>query len=111
MNDKDLDNLLEELSDHQAPPWLAQRIALATTDTRNSIDADLVTRSLNWLSESLWKPVLAASLPLAFGVLLGVSLPGDFFLQDPLQNDYAVSDDLFNVAELTDDFEEISDAQ
>ncbi len=111
MNDKDLDNLLEELSDHQAPPWLAQRIALVAADTKNSIEVDLATRSLNWLSESLWKPVLAASLPLAFGVLLGANLPSDFFLQDPLQNDYAVSDELFNLAELTDDFEEISDAQ
>ena len=64
---KTLANLLAALPPVRAPAHLAGRIAGAV--------ADPPQRLLDWLGASLWRPAVAAGLPLAFGFLVGVLLP------------------------------------
>ncbi len=66
-----LANLLQAMPQVPAPDYLAGRIsALAAS-------IDPWQQLLNWLGGALWRPVLAAGLPLAFGFTLGLlQVPG-----------------------------------
>ena len=62
-----LANLLSAMADAPAPGYLAGRI-LANA----AVPDDPWQRLLDWLGARLWRPVLAAGLPLAFGFVVGV---------------------------------------
>ncbi len=66
-----LANLLAAMSEAPAPSYLAGRIVASAVEM-----TDPWLKLLNWLQGRLWRPVLAAGLPLAFGFALGmVQLP------------------------------------
>ncbi len=64
-----LESELAKLREHQATPGLDVKI-LAELPTR-----DGVQRIVDWLSASLWRPALAAAIPLALGFILGITIP------------------------------------
>ena len=62
-----------------------------TENVMAKVQPDLVERLINWLlpdiqsiTTSIWRPALAASMTLALGVLLGLGLPIDSYLQEEL---------------------------
>ncbi len=61
-----LANLLAALPAAGAPPHLAARIG--------SLAADPWQRLMDWFSGALWRPVLAACLPLTLGFVIGLTL-------------------------------------
>lgn len=66
-----LANLLAAMQSAPAPSHLAGRIVATAAATD-----DPWQRLIDWLGARLWRPVLAAGLPLAFGFALGmVQLP------------------------------------
>lgn len=67
--DRRLEAWLEGLRRHQAPPGLQARI-LAAVVRRDPFD-----RALDWLTSRLWRPVLAAALPVLVGFVIGIGLP------------------------------------
>jgi len=68
-----LANLLAAMPDAPAPSHLAGRILSKATAADTE---DPWQRLLDWLGGRLWRPVLAAGLPLAFGFAVGmVQLP------------------------------------
>ncbi len=64
-----LDLELAQLGEHRATPGLDAKI-IAELPTR-----DGVQRIVDWLSGALWRPALAAAIPLAVGFVLGISIP------------------------------------
>lgn len=60
---------LTQLREHRATPGLDERI-LAELPVRDGIQ-----RILDWLTGALWRPALAATIPLAFGFILGTTIP------------------------------------
>jgi hypothetical protein len=62
-----LANLLAAMPLAPAPSHLAGRIVANTADM-----TDPWQRLIDWLSDRLWRPVLAAGIPLAFGFALGM---------------------------------------
>jgi hypothetical protein len=66
-----LANLLNAMPDAPAQSYLAGRIVARAGEME-----DPWQRLIEWLSARLWRPVLAAGLPLAFGFAVGmVQLP------------------------------------
>ena len=66
-----LANLLAAMASAPAPSHLAGRIVATAADME-----DPWQRLVDWLGARLWRPVLAAGLPLAFGFAVGmVGLP------------------------------------
>lgn len=65
-----LAEILAGLPDRPAPAHLAARIA-----ARAVPGEDLWTRLDAWFRRALWRPALAASVPLALGFVLGLSDP------------------------------------
>ncbi len=66
-----LTNLLTAMAEAPAPAHLAGRIVAVAGDMQ-----DPWQQLLDWLGARLWRPVLAAGLPLAFGFAVGmVQLP------------------------------------
>lgn len=60
---------LTQLREHRATPGLDERI-LAELPVRDGIQ-----RILDWLTGALWRPALAATIPLALGFILGTTIP------------------------------------
>ena len=68
-----LANLLAAMPDASAPSYLAAKIVASAENQE-----DPWQRFLSWLGGRIWRPVLAAGLPLAFGFAVGmVQLPID----------------------------------
>ena len=68
-----LANLLAAMPEAPAPPYLAGRI-LSRKNTAAAADPeDPWQRLLDWLGGRLWRPVLAAGLPVAFGFAVGMA--------------------------------------
>lgn len=76
-----VDHWLADLRPHVAPAGLAESIlarvqraeATAAAETR----PDPLETALRWLTARLWRPVLAAALPVLAGFAIGVALPAD----------------------------------
>ncbi len=60
---------LAQLREHRATPGLDERI-LAELPVR-----DGVQRIVDWLTGALWRPALAATIPLLLGFILGITIP------------------------------------
>ncbi len=60
---------LAQLREHRATPGLDERI-LAELPVRDGIQ-----RMVDWLTGALWRPALAATIPLALGFILGTTIP------------------------------------
>ena len=67
---RDLTRGLQALPERAAPPQLAARIA-----ARVSVERDVWSRLGDWFGYALWRPALAAALPLALGFVLGIANP------------------------------------
>ncbi len=61
-----LQNLLQAMQEVPAPGYLASRISA------NAEENDPWQRLLGWLAGAIWRPVLAAGLPFAFGFAIGM---------------------------------------
>lgn len=61
-----LENLLQAMQEIRAPGHLAARISA------NAAAEDPWQRLMGWLAAAIWRPVLAAGLPLAFGFAIGM---------------------------------------
>ncbi|MGD8416200.1 MAG: hypothetical protein PVH91_04010 [Pseudomonadales bacterium] len=71
-----VDRLLHALPAEPAPSHLPARILAAIEPTRQRT-ADPLLRLTEWFAGALWRPVLAACIPLAVGFALGVAVaPG-----------------------------------
>jgi len=66
-----LEIALAELRGHRATPGLDNRI-LAELPNR-----DVLQRMVDWLTGALWRPALAAAVPLALGFVLGTMNPAE----------------------------------
>lgn len=75
-------NLLKAMEEVPAPGYLAGRIS-ANVETD-----DPWQRLLDWFAGAIWRPVLAAGLPLAFGFVMG-AIGATGMLQAPLATDDA----------------------
>ncbi len=64
-----LETALAELREHRATPGLNNRI-LGQLPTRDGLQ-----RMVDWLTGALWRPALAAAVPLALGFILGTMIP------------------------------------
>ena len=66
-----LETQLRQLREHRATPGLDARI-LAGLPARDGLQ-----RMVDWLSGALWRPALAAAVPLALGFIIGISTPDE----------------------------------
>lgn len=65
-----VDALLRALPDRPAAAHLARRIS-----ARAGVSSDLWTAFADWFGQALWRPALAAALPLILGFVLGFTSP------------------------------------
>ena len=84
---------LVQLREPHATPGLDAKI-LARLPAR-----DGVQRVVDWLSGALWRPALAATIPLALGFILGITIP---------EEDARLADEL-SLLVFSETFEELED--
>ena len=98
MDERQLDDLLrhgrEAAQEHTAPGSLRRRILELTTP------ADPLSQIADWLRTSLWRPLMAAALPLALGFSVGVG-------NADVSDDYLAED--VSALMFADPFDEIAD--
>jgi len=94
-----LDDQLRTLAAHQAPAWLATRIAARTAA------AGRLDRLLQWFGARLWRPALLAVAVTAAGYVTGLAV------REPLSAvDSALAEDVMSLA-FEDLYAELDDAE
>ncbi|MGE0625911.1 MAG: hypothetical protein AB7I04_09385 [Pseudomonadales bacterium] len=93
---RQLADVLAGLPERAAPPALAARIA-----ARAATDRSLLSTVGDWFARALWRPALAASVPLALGFALG------FSYQQPATTDDAYLLESFGMLPFSSSFEEL----
>lgn len=82
--------------------YLPRRPVVSTRQILDSLPRPLVDRIINWLIpgpiENLWRPLMAGSLPLVLGVIIGTSASGEIFSFEASQSAVNWEDEIYLLA-------------